>query len=377
MRQVSAGCDYVTQHTHTQFFGLGTETVIDSLVIEWPAGLTEQYHNLPVDTLFTFIEGAEGAALQAHAQSCAWSSQVWELPFSPEEVSMTWNGEPVDAPHVQADSSGTYVLEATWWGLYSWTQTVEVNIADAPTAEWTIVPPLCHGEAGVLAWASDAAQSVALFGDTLGPSGEGLMLPAGSYPWVWVYGEGCEVQTTVDVVEPSPISFASALDMPACAGETGAVEVAVSGGTEPHVLNWHGADPDALLPGTVTLSVADANGCLDTLVLEVTEPLPLESNLEVSHPVSGDSAWIALRLQGALPYDTLWTAVWDMAGPLRPELLEGQEAPMDVFRWGSRHCRESAGRFVRSRLAHSSAGSRGTHDHMEWSHLRIGLGTGL
>ena len=323
MRQVSAGCDYMTQHTHTQFFGLGTETLIDSLIIEWPAGLTEQYHNLPVDTLFTFVEGLEGAALQAHAQSCAWSAQVWELPFPSEEVAMTWNGEPVDAPHVVADSSGTYVLEATWWGLYSWSQTVVVNIAESPTAEWTLVPPLCHGEAGMLAWASDEAQSVALLGDTLGPSGEGLMLPAGSYTWVWVYGEGCEVQATVDVVEPSPISVSSALEMPACAGETGAIEVVVSGGTEPHLLNWHGSDPGALLPGTLTLSVSDANGCLDTLVLEVTEPLPLESSLEVSHPVPGDSAWVSLEIAGGTsPYDILWTAgVWDNGWTAAPGII--------------------------------------------------------
>ena len=241
---------------------------------------------------------------------------------------MTWNGEPVDAPHVQADSSGTYVLEATWWGLYSWTQTVEVNIADAPTAEWTIVPPLCHGEAGVLAWASDAAQSVALFGDTLGPSGEGLMLPAGSYPWVWVYGEGCEVQTTVDVVEPSPISFASALDMPACAGETGAVEVAVSGGTEPHVLNWHGADPDALAQHRDLVG----RGCQwmsGHAGVGVTEPaVGVQPS---SHPVSGTAPGLHWRLQGAPPYDTLWTAgVWDNGWTLL-ELLMAVEMPMDVF----------------------------------------------
>ncbi len=313
MHQVSSGCDYVTQHTHTQFFGLDSETVVDSLVIEWPAGLTETHFNLPVDTLLTFIEGTQNAQLTAQEANCPWSSEVWLLPFDPESVSMTWNGMPVDSAHVVADTSGSYTLEATWWGQYTWTETVEVNLAPPPEANLSVDLPLCHGDLGSLSWSSEEALSAVMMGDTLASEGAGLNLPAGTYPWTWTYGAGCEVETSVVVTAPDALVMEHVLQHPACHGETGEATLSVSGGTGPYSVDWHGVDPEALWPGEVVVAVSDANGCPDTLAFEVVEPLPLSSELEVSYPVPGDSAWIALSVTGGTaPYDTMWTSgVWN------------------------------------------------------------------
>lgn len=323
MDQVSSGCDYVTQHTHTQFFGLDDETMVDSLIIEWPSGLVEAHFELPVDTLLTFIEGTQGAELVAESVPCPWSSAIWQVPFDPEVVAMTWNGVPVDSAQVTADSSGVYTLEATWWGQYTWSESVEVDLALPPEAVLSVEAPSCYGGMGMLSWSSPEAQSADMLGSSLANEGEGLALPVGEYPWTWLYAEGCEVQAVISVEAPEMLVMNHELEHPSCFGETGQASVNVLGGTEPYSLDWNGADPAALLPGTVLVTAVDAHGCVDTLTFDVVEPLPLVSELEVSYPVPGDSAWVSLSITGGTaPYDTLWTGdIWNLGWTVAPGAL--------------------------------------------------------
>lgn len=49
---------YATQNSLTLHFGLGQINNIDQLTIRWPNGLEEVYENLPVNTVYTLVEGA-------------------------------------------------------------------------------------------------------------------------------------------------------------------------------------------------------------------------------------------------------------------------------------------------------------------------------
>lgn len=58
LREVSAQNSFNGQNDLTAHFGLGDATVIDSLVIDWPSGLSERAAGLTVDSVREVIEGA-------------------------------------------------------------------------------------------------------------------------------------------------------------------------------------------------------------------------------------------------------------------------------------------------------------------------------
>jgi len=59
LRQVRAGSSYAAQHTQRLYFGLGSNTQVDQLSIEWPSGRRETYESIAVNHLVLAVE-AEG-----------------------------------------------------------------------------------------------------------------------------------------------------------------------------------------------------------------------------------------------------------------------------------------------------------------------------
>jgi len=56
MREVSGGSGYLSQDSLTQEFGLGTATVVDSLVVEWPSGERQVEYHVAVNQVITLDE---------------------------------------------------------------------------------------------------------------------------------------------------------------------------------------------------------------------------------------------------------------------------------------------------------------------------------
>jgi len=57
IRQVGAQCSYSSQNSLIQHFGLGEYANVDTLEINWPSGLKQVFHNLPVNQSLEIIEG--------------------------------------------------------------------------------------------------------------------------------------------------------------------------------------------------------------------------------------------------------------------------------------------------------------------------------
>lgn len=56
IREVRAGESYGISHTLTQHFGLGTASSINSLVIHWPSGCIDTYHNVNINEIMLIEE---------------------------------------------------------------------------------------------------------------------------------------------------------------------------------------------------------------------------------------------------------------------------------------------------------------------------------
>ena len=97
---------------------------------------------------------------------------------------------------------------------------------------------------------------------------------------------GCQVSAneTVSTVTPPIVTIDNQTDLLCNSECTGAVQISVSGGTAPYIINWTGLntgfsssneDIFALCADDYSLSVTDANLCQDVQVISILEPTPL------------------------------------------------------------------------------------------------------
>lgn len=315
MRLVSAGCDYMTQHTRTQFFGMGDANAVDSMVVKWPSGLVEVFYGLPADTALTLVEGTLDAQLEVLAPDCPWEPEGWVLPFS-DGVSEVWlNGEAVDGDTLWAPFSGEHQIDVTWWGMYDWSQTMDVAVEPVPEWSWTVEHPACHGEWGEVSWTLPGADSAWWGNEALAAEVDGVTVLAGVHVLTGLYGEGCSLSETVVVVQPDSLALVTELLQPDCHGETGSLTATATGGTPPYSLDWGGVNPAELMPGIVEVSVVDSMGCAEGVSLEVVEPAPLLSSAAFEYAGITDSAWVSLSIEGGTPpYSVMWSGEMDEEG---------------------------------------------------------------
>ncbi len=91
MREINAGDGFICQnHNLSAHFGLGENSIIDSIVVRWPAsGIVDRYHNVNVNQHITVIEG-HGQVTSVTNQNSLPSEfrlhQNYPNPFNPSTV---------------------------------------------------------------------------------------------------------------------------------------------------------------------------------------------------------------------------------------------------------------------------------------------------
>jgi hypothetical protein len=55
--EVRAGSSYLSQNDLRLHFGFGQKTVIDTTEVSWPSGKKDVFKDLPVDFIYTLVEG--------------------------------------------------------------------------------------------------------------------------------------------------------------------------------------------------------------------------------------------------------------------------------------------------------------------------------
>lgn len=102
----------------------------------------------------------------------------------------------------------------------------------------------------------------------------------------------------------------------------------VNGGTSPYLYQWsNGEDSSAVIelgPGTISVVVTDAQGCLGTASTLLNEPNGITYQASIVEPNCNDplSGSISLSIQGGLsPYNVVWSD--GISGPSRSNLGQG------------------------------------------------------
>lgn len=310
LRHTHLGEQYLAQNSFKQHFGLGTADQIDSLHVVWPSGWTDSFYELTVNTTHQIKEGdsvvPQILADQTHL--CEGDSVYLEATLGDNPV---WNNGIV--------ASGIWVAEA---GSYSYTATIDygigvqsetIVIADAsiPEPEFTISPPSCFGESDAVvsfSFPSDFDQGLLHFFEGSFSTGELAGLSAGDYELLTINGNGCEAYFPLSISEPEAIELTVTQAPIACAGESTALSITVTGGNGELTFNYPDYDPSAVFAGEYSVEVSDEQGCSSALVFTVEEPEPLLIDAEVEPAIDEVLGSLTLNVEGGTtPYSVNWS----------------------------------------------------------------------
>ncbi|MBK9544147.1 MAG: gliding motility-associated C-terminal domain-containing protein [Bacteroidetes bacterium] len=140
---------------------------------------------------------------------------------------------------------------------------------------------------------------------------------AGAYTVVITDAHGCTVSTVAAISNlggPS-VSVTGTHNVLCEGGNDGDATIQVTGGQPPFSYQWNpsvctGTFASGLQAGSYSVVVEDANNCLSSTVVNISEPNPLQISLTPTHPScqgSNNGSILSAAGGGVLPYSYSWT----------------------------------------------------------------------
>ena len=145
-----------------------------------------------------------------------------------------------------------------------------------------------------------------------------IALIAGTYTVLVTDNNACTTSSSVTLTEPTTLiaSTGNAVNVSCLGGADGAATATGSGGVSPYTFLWD--DPGAqtnstaimLSAATYTVTVTDANGCIDSAAITLTEPASLVLSITDSLNITCNSGFDGYATVtpggGTAPYTYLW-----------------------------------------------------------------------
>ena len=189
-------------------------------------------------------------------------------------------------------------------------------------ANITSTPPNCAGSCDGTATVNPTGgvgvisiQWGASAGNQTTPTATGLC--AGTHLVTLTDGNGCSIVDSVTLTDPTGISITASAMSPTCNGACDGTAVAnASGGTPGYLYSWNTVpvQPNALAaglcPGNYTVTVTDANGCVDSATVNVPNPTVLTTASTPTSPScngSCDGSITTTPNGGVGPYTYIWS----------------------------------------------------------------------
>jgi hypothetical protein len=302
------------QNSAKKIFGLGTTSLVDSLVLEWNSGTRETYYNLNVNQHLHYIEGASFSlpfdiAYSGDLFLCEEDSLVL---YAGEFNSYLWNNGNNNST-VTIYEPGIYsVIITNQFGLTVTSNPITIMAAPAAVAVYSIDEISCFGEpdGAVLVALQDETNLQSIIWNTGQQSAFIENLESGIYSFIATDSYGCDFTGNVELTSPLPISYNLIIEDVLCYGEnTGNAVLGPMGGTPPYSVNWLGQNPDSLMAGNYEVLIVDNNGCEVIASYSINQTSELLAIVETQSETSGGfngSASISIT-GGTTPYEVIWS----------------------------------------------------------------------
>ena len=155
-------------------------------------------------------------------------------------------------------------------------------------------------------------------GDGYDDPQDSLLAVAGTYTIQLQDANGCMVDSTFDIAEPTALALTIDYTALPCNGDSTDIDVEVTGGTNPYTYDWDTDgydDPqDSLLAavGTYTIQLQDANGCMVDSTFDITASAALALTIAYTAiDCNGNSTDIDIEVTGGT---AAYTYDWDGDG---------------------------------------------------------------
>lgn len=275
---IHCGENYLGQNSQHQIFGMGSHTLVDSVHVVYPSGITDRYYDLAVNQSYDFTEGESislmGIEVVGSLTLCTGDSVLLR---SPNLMNYQWSTG-ASSQSIYVHDAGVYSLTGQdSLGQYWQSSPVTVEVLPAVNISTFVTNQSCNEledgaielnvENGGYNYSVDWSNGIS--GDTL------LGLMAGSYAYEYIDENQCHYRDSVFI--SAPYALNTQVDvLPETHEELGSVAVLVNGGTPPYVIEFNGDSIDngidGLTTGEYVLSILDANDC----VLQDTIMIPFE-----------------------------------------------------------------------------------------------------
>jgi hypothetical protein len=326
VRYTYCGEGYLCQNSHSEIFGLGSNTSIDSLIVTWPSGLVDSWYNVSVNQNLVLEEGSSYVAtinVQGDTDLCAGESV---LLLAPQSTSYLWNNQS-NANFLLVTEPGEYwCTVVSEWGLEYQTDVVTVTYAPELQLEVLSSNPSCTGYSdGEISLLSNEIDIVEVQWSNENTGAFISDLVAGTYSYSLIDEFGCSEQGSVEIGEPVPLELSLNAINNLCYGDfNGSGEIEIVGGSEPYSISWSNGDGTNLPNGEYTVQVEDNHGCIVSQEFEISSPTEIEITViaqEASAAFGNGSAEAFVSGGVPPPYDIIWSN--GSEGSSIEELTEG------------------------------------------------------
>jgi gliding motility-associated-like protein len=231
--------------------------------------------------------------------------------------SYSWSGGAGNASAATGLAAGTYTVTVTDANGCSTTLAASVVQPSPVVPSASSVPASCFGgtNGSVSAGATGGTSPYSYSWSTGAASPTVTGLPAGSYTVTVTDANGCTVNSSTQVGQPSAVVLSVSSSPALCGSANGSASVSATGGTAGYSYSWSpaggsSASASGLAAGTYSVAVTDANGCITTssvIVQNTGSPVlaaaPLQS---VSCNGGADGTAFVQISSGTAPFIISW-----------------------------------------------------------------------
>jgi gliding motility-associated-like protein len=273
-----------------------------------------------VTRVFTLTEPPQVTSTSTQTDNLCFGGSAGSVTVTPSGgvPGYTYSWAPSGGTNATASglAAGTYTCTITDSNGCNSTISVTITQPTALTCSVSVVNAGCQAPGSATATPSGGTGPYAYSWSSGGTAATENNLNAGTYTVTITDANGCVTTQTATITIASPMTATATFTNITCFGNaTGTATVTPSGGTAPYTYSWspsggNNATANGLSAGTYTCTITDANGCVTTQTVVITQPTQLtatstQTNVLCNGQTNGTASITAAG--GTAGYTYAWT----------------------------------------------------------------------